>query len=413
MFHSAEKKLLLACVCPGKEHPEARAVALAQKALDWDYLLRTALENQIAPLLRQALRDAGGSVGIPETVSVALRQACHLTAFQNALIYEELERLLRVFTSERLPVVVLKGAALAGIVWRNIALRPMADTDLLVREEDLPRADELLRSREYTPVETYRPADWYSGHHHLAPYRKRGRELVVELHRNIVVPNNDFSLDMRRIWERARATRISGAEALTLCPEDLVTHLCLHMSVDDSFAGKIRDLGDIARVLTHYQDDIDWDLVVGEAIRRRFARYLYYPLYFVRALCGVDVNSEILKRLRGATGMGRLQDRTLKALIGRCLLMTHEGAALVPKWFMAALCEKWLRRGSMAGRIASLSWFAFGPHVPTQGIARPAPGLSARVCRPFARVLGFCARMVSAIWRDAFGRSRADVTLRE
>jgi len=46
--------------------------------------------------------------------------------------YAELGQLLRSLKDRGVEVIVLKGAALAETVWKNIALRPMADMDLLV-----------------------------------------------------------------------------------------------------------------------------------------------------------------------------------------------------------------------------------------------------------------------------------------
>jgi len=52
------------------------------------------------------------------------------TLARNLLLYHELPRILKVLSP--LPVIVLKGAALAATIYHRIGLRTMGDLDLLV-----------------------------------------------------------------------------------------------------------------------------------------------------------------------------------------------------------------------------------------------------------------------------------------
>ena len=58
---------------------------------------------------------------------------------------------MAALTREGLPVVVLKGAALAELVYQHIGLRTMADVDLLVEKKNLDKAGSILERLGYCP----------------------------------------------------------------------------------------------------------------------------------------------------------------------------------------------------------------------------------------------------------------------
>jgi hypothetical protein len=56
------------------------------------------------------------------------------SALRNMRRCHELSKVLRILQNDGIPVIVLKGAALAEVVYGNIALRSMSDVDLLVKK---------------------------------------------------------------------------------------------------------------------------------------------------------------------------------------------------------------------------------------------------------------------------------------
>lgn len=62
-----------------------------------------------------------------------------------------------------------------------------------------------------------------------------------------------FKLDVADLWARARPARIAEAETWTLCPEDLLLHLCLHATFHRKFVQEhvgLRPFCDIAESLS-------------------------------------------------------------------------------------------------------------------------------------------------------------------
>lgn len=85
---------------------------------DWRLLASTARREGVAPLLHYILSEAESLAGVPPDVQADLRRIYYATTARNLLIYRELSRILNALSP--LPVIVLKGAALAATICPNI-----------------------------------------------------------------------------------------------------------------------------------------------------------------------------------------------------------------------------------------------------------------------------------------------------
>jgi len=77
------------------------------------------------------------------------KQTRYVIAARNIRLYADLARALRALNQADVPVMVLKGAALAQTVYPRLSQRPMGDADLLVRPEDRDRARGALEAAGY------------------------------------------------------------------------------------------------------------------------------------------------------------------------------------------------------------------------------------------------------------------------
>jgi len=209
-----------------------------------------------------------------------------------------LGKILEACARVTIPVIVLKGAAIAERIYGNIALRPMQDLDLLVRRQDLEATDCLLRHLGYVPDESEQAREWYGGddHHHLSPYSSADGRVVVEVHRHIVTRTPTISIPIEDLWQRARPLR--GVGALALCPEDLLLHLCLHVSLGHEFSFGLRPMCDISETIRYYGDRIDWEQVVQGAGQWGIGKYVYVTLRLARDLVNAAVPEQVLHSLR-------------------------------------------------------------------------------------------------------------------
>ena len=264
--------------------------------LDWKYLTTNALYHGVAPLLYRSLERIDDVSLVPERVIAVLRERYYVTLARNMIHYDELGKALRMFADSGIDVIVLKGGALAETVYRDIGLRPFADVDIMVREDDLKRAKEVMAEIGYILDERISPE---------AHNEEFGCDLhyvineghVLEIHWHIARrTGNDRYTKIRidELWERALPAKVTDVDTLVLSPEDLLLHLCIHLPRHRY--NRLIWFCDIAEVVR--QSDLDWDYLAETARRYRTMAYMYYGLRFTDDLLGCDVPAHVLEGLK-------------------------------------------------------------------------------------------------------------------
>jgi hypothetical protein len=263
---------------------------------DWDEVIRESVKQGIAPLFYRRVRDARLSVVIPSRATDRLREFTIGSAVRSLRLYHELAEILGGLGSERIPVIVLKGAYLAECVYGDKGLRPMTDVDLMVRRCDLSRAEAKL----FEMGCTQRPQpyiEWdYSACAHLHPLITPGGT-VVELHWTIESPTEPFAIDIDGLWRRARPATIAGVDVLVLSPEDLLLHLCLHTAFHHQLALGLRGCWDILETIRRCGQDIDWEQVRRRTREWGVEKYVHLMLGLARDLLGAPVPAPVLAGL--------------------------------------------------------------------------------------------------------------------
>ena len=273
---------------------------------DWSRVVDIATREHVAPLLFKRLKESGASDFVPADEWRQLRRAYFTNGDRNTRLFRELRAVLDRLRSSGIPVIVLKGAYLAEAVYGDVALRSMCDVDLLVNQAELAKAESALLAMSTTPAEQYRPAPPTGETRPVneEPDRGTGRHiqqiqihnLTVELHWTITSEAGPFKIDARGLWQRARPAHVAGVEALALCPDDLILHLCLHVS-QANWLAELRSLCDLAEVIHRFGRDIDWAALVERAREWGAERHVGLTLCLGGDLLGAEVPGEVLERL--------------------------------------------------------------------------------------------------------------------
>lgn len=283
--------LLLDCL--RYESPQSKIGRLkALKQEDWELLVHASQRWGTTPLLYRSLHPLLSDLTVPQGVQEHLRTSYHLSAGRNIRLYHQLFQLLRLCHSEGVAVMALKGAHLSQFVYGNCALRPMGDLDLLVKRSDIETVTHLLRQDGYLSV----PQDAGSADVHIPVFSKK-HSVPCEIHFNIVAPPFSGRFDVSDLWERARHVSLNGLPVFTLCPEDLLLHLCAHSTVQHGFVTGIVPFIDISRTLEHHRDELAWDQLLARAREWGMTRCLYLMLYLSKELMGTPVTDKTLQDL--------------------------------------------------------------------------------------------------------------------
>jgi len=234
----------------------------------WGEIARLARQHQVEPLLAQVVRQF--DLDVPDELRVGLRQRVYQTTAANAWLFIELGRVLDALGEAGVPVILLKGAALARAVYDDPGLRPMGDLDLLVPHALAGRAQTAVAALGYAADRPeIRPGARLAFESQVMLRRLRRPETAIEIHWGLLdAPYYEARLPMAWFWETARPIALDARRtALTLGPEAQLLHLCAHLVLhhDQDQAPALRWRLDIAECLHVFAGDIDWPRLLDQA----------------------------------------------------------------------------------------------------------------------------------------------------
>ncbi|MBI4536559.1 MAG: nucleotidyltransferase family protein [candidate division NC10 bacterium] len=219
----------------GHQDASLRLAARLDGHVEWPALLRESRANRLTPFVYAGLtRGLAKTSGVPaeclrEARRETLRAGIRLSRLEQACV-----EVVDHATGAGIPLLVLKGVALAATVYPPGIPRPMDDIDLLVRENDRDGLAEILRTRGYR--------NDLRGEEDFFP---PSREFSLDVH---TAPMNVTRIPARRalwpvsfaeLWGRHRTFRLVGTPIQTLGPLDTAIHLAVHAVHHHGLAGSL------------------------------------------------------------------------------------------------------------------------------------------------------------------------------
>ena len=259
----------------------------------WLAVVTLARQHGVMALLYQQLKTLGLTDQVPPGVLQTLRTDYLNEANRNAQIYGELSNILSIFHRENIPVIPLKGAYLAEHVYGNIAVRPMRDLDLLVKQEDLWGVEEILKEMSYV---RFHPGEGEEGIRHVE-YNHAQLGLKVEIHWDFIPEGYGLRVDLQNLWNRTKPALVAGVGVAAMSPEDLLLYLCIHAS-DHVFEMGLRLVCDITETLRYNQRKLDWVCIQQRAQMWRVNNCAYVNLWLAKKLLGAPIPENWLDSLK-------------------------------------------------------------------------------------------------------------------
>lgn len=288
-----EAKLLLCCAQGfWQEGSSERLQSLLEEEIDWDCVIRKACLHGIVPIVYRTL-EGMTKERVPKAVLNKLWVYTRMIADRNTLLVDELNTILKLFSSEGIEAMPLKGPLLTAELYGNLELRPMTDLDILVRTHDVLKAKRLLLARGYLPEKDLdtRQEKQYLNHECAFHFYQAKRKLNVDLHWRIVrwqAFKSDF------LWSRAVTVRSGEIQSLWLAPEELFLYLCIHLDKSPSY--QLKWVLDIALVLVRHPK-MDWDRIKELACGTGNRRTILRVLYVVDRILGVPVPQKLAREV--------------------------------------------------------------------------------------------------------------------
>lgn len=267
--------------------------------LDWEEVFQGVGRNGLLGLTYRYLQEGRSRYQIPFYFKQWVERAFRTSTLRMAAMYRKVANTLVKLNQSKIDYLVVKGPALANLVYPDPILRSFNDLDIVIRERDwhamhcyllavgyIPERNQLHPPPKVMPQEViYELKYWH-------PKLK----LLLEVHYDDLLNAGLASRDFEGFWQRAMTIDVEGIPVKTLSIED---HL-LHVSMHTHYHGytRLNWFSDIGLLIRRYQDQLDWErlILISEVEEAKVG--LYYSLYFVDKLLGITVPAHVLHAVR-------------------------------------------------------------------------------------------------------------------
>jgi hypothetical protein len=312
----------------------------------------------------------------PDAAPQAVLEKLHAhfleSAANNLFLTAELLNILKLFDENGIPAIPFKGPVLAHTLYENLALRESSDLDILVEEQNVFRALQLLPAIGYKKIPTYAPrveAEILKREYHFQTGKKNKIDLV-EIHWDVVPRYLALPLSIEHWWERAVTVSIPPRAAANLSGEDLLMALSAHGS--RHMWESLGWISDVARLL-HSYPRLDWDYVFSKYSHPDLRRVLALALNVAHEVLDAEVPREILPVIKRDHAVSELTQEIRQNLFTK----PDKQGGLRSIVFQLKLKSSCLNRMRLCSRVFStptmLEWGLSLPRIlfPLYFVARP------------------------------------------
>jgi hypothetical protein len=268
---------------------------LLGKDIEWPYLIRSAMEHGLVPLLYKNLKETYPDA-VPEGIIHQIRNYFLINASHNLLLNDELLRLLGLFENHGVFAIPYKGPTLAASAYGDVTLRQFYDLDILIRQQDLKKAKDIIMPLGYQPRIDLVDADitHYIESRNELPFMRQDGRVAVELQWEITPHYLNFPVPSRTLWQSfERSTRkYSGFKTLPADIELIV--MCVH-GTKDQWA-RLLWVCDVAELIRK-NDDLDWNRVISFSTTTGSRRMLFLGLLLAKDLLDASIPEEVMKNV--------------------------------------------------------------------------------------------------------------------
>lgn len=256
-------------------------------------------ENGLLPLCHRAL-GPGAIESLPPAEGLLWRRAVAQQLARSERVWASVADALGVLAGAGIAPTLLKGAHVGAVYYHDRALRPMADLDLFLPEEEAGRAWDLLRAAGFGALGGEGAEEGL----HLPPLAHPREGTPVEIHLAVLYARED------RRWARARVLleetvplEVCGAPVRGLCPEANLVYTAAHLLAQHAHVpAHAVGLCDIEALVRVTGARLDWERVFWLAEEAGQAGVVAQALRAAEALLALPLPEAVAGRLGAAAG---------------------------------------------------------------------------------------------------------------
>jgi hypothetical protein len=341
--HRPEVDLLLHSVRVLKDPDAIRLVReILIKGIDWGPFLATAARHRMLSLLYHFLSRACLDA-LPRERAEQMRRHFLFNGARNLYLVGELFKLLELFEGNGIPAIPFKGPILGSLAYGNFSLREFGDLDILVPEDHVLRAVDLIGAFGYQNrlVLTRRQAAAYLSEGCEFTFERMDKTVTVDLHWKIL-RDHAFPFDVKGLWNRMEPVSLAGREVMSLPMKDVLLVHCAHGSKHQW--ERLEWIVGLSSLLEARCAKVDWESLIAQARSLGSERMLLLGLALARDLGTTMLPNQIDKRINSQPVL-----RSLVQSVRDRLFIEPEGEQLLERTdrqnvFHLRMRERWRDR---------------------------------------------------------------------
>ncbi|WP_454193071.1 nucleotidyltransferase domain-containing protein [Paenibacillus sp. Marseille-Q7038] len=212
--------------------------------LDWKLFIKLVIHHRVHPLVHLKLKGLSSSI-IPAQVKETLHVEYHKNTMKMLHLSREMSHICEALKDSGVRNLLLKGPILATQLYGDLAHRTSKDLDILVAEDEVEKAGEILVQLGYELMDEHVLSNWKKKTHHLS-FEHTKHATQIEIHWRLN-PHYSKSYSFDKLWERKNDVSLSNHTFHYLGNEDLLYYLTDHGARHGWF--RLRWLMDIERLL--------------------------------------------------------------------------------------------------------------------------------------------------------------------
>lgn len=231
--------------------------------------------------------------GVKDPMIDRLKGVYRYYLYKNQILMHRIAALLAALEAAGIKTIVLKGAALIPLYYREIGVRPMLDADVLVRPHQAKQAMEVLHNLRWKPFRYGEPQKRIPIVHSTPFEDEGGRQLDLHWHLFWECFNAG---DIDDYWENAIPIEIGGVSTLALSSTDQLLHTCWHGARWNEVP-PIRWVADAMAILNASAAEIEWASLLQKAQRHRIVLPVKDSLEYLKNKFDAPVPDSLLNSL--------------------------------------------------------------------------------------------------------------------
>lgn len=254
--------------------------------VEWNEVINEAKQHKISSLIYSAI-DKSSFQYIDNNILAEWKKEIFIDSVIQIRHINNISKLVDNLNKQGIEIILLK-----GLILRNFYPRPeyrtMCDADILVKPED------------YLTVKNYLIKSGYKcdeSNHPIHQSFMCSNQLDIEVHWKLVnddCVNSDMNDFEEKVWKKSIEYNICEVYCKTLCNEDFLIHMCLHMAVHAKYKGfGLRQLYDVAIFIKN--KNIDWTSFYSRISLYGISKFTKGLFELLHQIFDIDTQKDSLK----------------------------------------------------------------------------------------------------------------------